>query len=1361
MSQQVLKAGSCVDLEVVKDSGKPKFYTVKTPDGQNFQLRKFRFQINKPLPDVIRCYIKQVSPSLVLTQDISGLIKDFYETGKEYEFRVKGSKLDSELIYEIEDHRGLCFRLKTPNMLSVGSQVRCKISNIKNANVTLQYVGTQTPQISLDFYPIERWLKDLKLKKDTDYYFSLLENEPVFEDIIRKYKEKDGSWIIELLEVCSQRFSEWLIECKSDLVKLRYINGKLAIVRQLGLYILEESDFLKSRNQEQRSALQGKVSNIVELLEQYSQATTMILGKTHEEYINKVFRKLKGAGYLYHPKSQIRVMMTILKLRPELINPRMGELFYTLHNWDITNWQSEPFRGALVQQLQIFIEENYGKINLLPANDTSSDQKLVKRLVLALAVQRLLAKESDNLNLDLNRSILYRYTSFILTEDYDTLLQKSVESILGQDMPNELVWSDTATPDLLINKLSIKTPEKDSEADLVKTYTTSKVEVQLRRDSLHIIGKDADPETTVIPNDMFDWMNPVVSLADDINVSAGSKTKKIKDQKKLWDNIRWSLFGYEDKVEEKIEKHFPSNNDEVTILIDDYIIDENSNERQRLKFHCTIQDDVYYGEGLLPCDTYHMVGWMNFNSFDRTMRFATAPDGKPLLFRASVRNNDGRLEFSLKNQISDYLVDSLDPGQETVAMITTNDTASNAWIALGENGASYKLYKDTVNQDLKVGDIVRVSYLERDRNNSLSLFFVATLSEDQSDLPSLFNKMTPFCNLMHSLGEIQENDEEYMVVESDEILSQEELKELIYILRRRANAENDYIKAYNYLGLATILARIIDADHLLEELTVHMELIELHHEFGKNKTLSKDSLLGFEEKVLNSAMLERLYTRLKIVADLDFNENEKWLLERKHAPRNAEEGQLASLVLAYNYLPTELESSKKQIMNQIATLLNVNSATINSKYYGDESQTVEFKSSLVFSPAYGSRPAVKEQLWEITHVICGFLNARGGKLYIGVNDSGYENGLDDDLLYRKQNGLKASIDGICTDLKGHLDRTLSLNVSDHIEISSDPDSKKGVIIVKILPVRQPVELDGVIYVRSSSVTKPRYNEEREEFIKNRPHNYDKLIKLWEKDSFESLDISDDYEDNIEDEAEELPEVNLNDKESSVNPVETIESETKSQKEKETAVEVYDRMSTGKRRKNQLYDDYQGDFVVPAFYVYFKNNDAYSLSEVFNYKAESESRLILAVKENEKNDLLVLTSENDTMCIQSLDKLASEGFFINHTNPEKRKLKGAYIARPSDYLLSVLQASNGALFYRIDSIKNLTDEANDKLKVLSDLPYSIVRQEIVSPEDFSFFEKDAIDRDFKTYGAPVPVGNGTLSDDERIDQLLTPVSHIMD
>jgi len=61
-------------------------------------------------------------------------------------------------------------------------------------------------------------------------------------------------------------------------------------------------------------------------------------------------------------------------------------------------------------------------------------------------------------------------------------------------------------------------------------------------------------------------------------------------------------------------------------------------------------------------------------------------------------------------------------------------------------------------------------------------------------------------------------------------------------------------------------------------------------------------------------------------------------------------------------LPQELEKTRHDIIKNITTLLNVNSLNRTSKYYGDESQTVEFKSSMIYSSRSGVHPDTNVQM---------------------------------------------------------------------------------------------------------------------------------------------------------------------------------------------------------------------------------------------------------------------------------------------------------------------------------------------------------------------------------------------------------------
>lgn len=66
--------------------------------------------------------------------------------------------------------------------------------------------------------------------------------------------------------------------------------------------------------------------------------------------------------------------------------------------------------------------------------------------------------------------------------------------------------------------------------------------------------------------------------------------------------------------------------------------------------------------------------------------------------------------------------------------------------------------------------------------------------------------------------------------------------------------------------------------------------------------------------------------------------------------------------------------------------------------FGQENDYIEFKSSIVFTPA-DINPKIDEQIKIIMKTIAGFMNKDGGTLYLGVNDAGMVCGIESDFKY--------------------------------------------------------------------------------------------------------------------------------------------------------------------------------------------------------------------------------------------------------------------------------------------------------------------------------------------------------------------------
>ena len=124
---------------------------------------------------------------------------------------------------------------------------------------------------------------------------------------------------------------------------------------------------------------------------------------------------------------------------------------------------------------------------------------------------------------------------------------------------------------------------------------------------------------------------------------------------------------------------------------------------------------------------------------------------------------------------------------------------------------------------------------------------------------------------------------------------------------------------------------------------------------------------------------------------------------------------LNDLVDASNILINKISGQEiNRIKKNIAATLGVEDMYKNNEnaatYYGEENDTLEFKSSIVFPPINKKQnqmvPAeCTRQKWEILKAVCGFLNSMsGGEILLGVRDDGYSCGLKDDLEYLYKNG---------------------------------------------------------------------------------------------------------------------------------------------------------------------------------------------------------------------------------------------------------------------------------------------------------------------------------------------------------------------
>jgi predicted HTH transcriptional regulator len=145
-----------------------------------------------------------------------------------------------------------------------------------------------------------------------------------------------------------------------------------------------------------------------------------------------------------------------------------------------------------------------------------------------------------------------------------------------------------------------------------------------------------------------------------------------------------------------------------------------------------------------------------------------------------------------------------------------------------------------------------------------------------------------------------------------------------------------------------------------------------------------------------------------------------------------------------------------------------------------ESETLEFKSSARWNIRVGMADKKMEQV--LVKTVCGFLNAQGGTLLIGVDDERRVIGLSNDF---KTLGSKPDKDGFELFLRQRLDSDLSVSTAGVIKIRFEKVGDLDVCVVSVAASGKPVfsrPHDGAapaseFWVRIGNATRQLYGDE--------------------------------------------------------------------------------------------------------------------------------------------------------------------------------------------------------------------------------------------------------------------------------------------
>lgn len=1269
--ETILKKGTILRLPVkeIRTENKKSYFIVTYQDTE-YAIAMFEFQKDEPKPELLTCIVKEHNPgSLVLIQDFSVIYKRFYTEGGIYRFMVRRNFTHlAQSYYEVADWNGLVFRLMLYGnaKLYEGQRIRCQVKSLVDNRLVLELVNETVRQRNFPLLALEDVMEevqadDLQLR----WAKKVFTCSPYLESAREAFLADDESWILQAIQALDENIDLWV---KPGYRRNRWL---LEPYHKLCLFLLEESDFLAGCNEQERKNYQKTLSKAAYNAEGYMKAIQLMEKDEHIRHIDILLSKMKKSGYLFKPDKRLRELMCIFTLNQELMQQKMQVIFEIILNGNKEYWRNEPFRSAFIEMLELYITDIRKKIDKLANVEDEQGRQYLERIIKALAIQLLMANETDDFDRQLSLSMLYRYLTYVEGGKQDVLLDKSFRCLSETGIGGlGFGWNELNDLTLLAIKLSSSMNDTHvATTSITQTFQGKKGVLYLTNGNIRILSNENRwGLTPQIPTGMLPWNHIQIEIPDTISTAPALSVRNLTEYRKWWREIEDNIFNdIAANTKRKNRKFRPDKGEVVYIRITGF---DPADEEYLL---CTIEDGTYEGQGRI-----HSKQFVRYN-LRMEMDFFLNGEGRPYLLQAKVIGveKDGSLLFSMQEQIFDHIRQCLSIGDITRCVVM--EKFKGYYLCISEYGYSLQV---PAQQELQYGNYIEVQIDTIRSNGNIEGTFLQQILNN-------FRVQDAFSNLMYSYaGDMYyEGDDEKEIEQQEVQLELEYVLELIHIIDRKAVLDQDYIRTFNYLQVARIIALLADRNDWADYYSERMKLLQMFQDFAINGKVDNAKLC--EQNRVNGDMIRNyplLQIRVHELQSIDCigkPEQNEFLWKIIHTTPNLRLKQIARLVLSYNMLEGfNLHEERESIKSKLNEILKIEMKTESPRYFGREDLHTEFKSSLVYPAGGRLHPDLKAQTHVILKEVCGFLNAEGGTLYLGVNDEGVACGIEEDLPFFKN----SSLDAFDLHVRNHIATMLGVEANSYVKTSYPDAGKYTVYAIEIQPSPFPVQLEEVHYVRQGSSTWPVLGHDLELFLQRKENERKKLGINEETVLSENL---------------------------SALPVEQ-------EKELPSTVERFSyhddtQVSTSKIRQNAVHDweDGYGEDTLCFFHLMPKNE--YMLTEE---QCWEETLLSLAVHERESNGYIVLVYSSGRIIKVPVAELMDKTYRKKYKRNSTEDLVFACPATDSDALLTIVKDNNDNHCYRLDDISGIkSGNMSEKGELMSNVYLKEVVQCDIIPNKY--------------------------------------------
>lgn len=1061
-------------------------------DGVYATVKALDFQNQNNLPEKIRCIVtKIIDNKLYLIQDKVDLYQKIYTENNEYDFEVIELDFDpfnNSKYYIVSDKFNIKHKLYYNefesdefNKIQIGSNIKLVVRKITEKghlvlNLNL-YPGQGT------FFTVEKIFEDINKSEFIENYFysfkDLISGEEfenqIFKNLYEDYENRENLWVFSYLSMLDFFIQKRINESNVD--EAYELNNIYILVEE---WILEGSNFLKRFNIEKRQNIILKAEHQYKKATARGKALKLILDHKSEDYIKNVLDTLRISSYLRDEKIEIFKYLTFSSI--ESVHKKTNEIIEItlllikgdlLDSYDINN-----FIGLLQKRINIekfdlnpdFIQNRNKVID-------SETKNALENIIKVTLLQIYLFNKNLNKSYAVTKTAnVFRYTSLLESNESDKkkLLEYAIFCITNNiriEVDLGLIDSFKSSKILELVKINKNTKiDKNIIGDQIYKYNGSIFNFENGWSLIskrQLINQVKTKSLNLYNLISYFNNNIVVSSPSNINLDLNCN-RKISDCNENWNKYYSGNFNSQNK--------FSAFSDDIEVGRKFNVFAKNYLKGNNNVVFVQIIDKGVDAEGIIHIK-------------DATKAFIDGLDevinpGDELI--AEINNKDNnKITFSINNDCWIKTKEEVSISSIVDAKIIDIVDDKNVFLVT-ENG-HFGYYYNTNNINIEKRKIYKFKIKSIDDNQAtLNLDYLTNSARN-------FNEKKVYRDFLLRNGIIKTND----VVEKDfdedslNIL----LTELISCIESYIILEIDNFKKIELFQLLRLLTSIIKSpkSYFFDAIINYF----LNVEKFKNADFNNDELFfEYIDEQTTSIFknLDNINETYKILNFVNKPESNSTLIELINLADDEETKKLINLILAHNLLFENdnneiilrrtkdliyeyLSKEKVNTFDQIFTTLNDEKDESVSQYnsktsviptnLGRESTSKEFKTSYVYYAGNNKADIIK-QPFVIMKTIAGFLNSKGGSLFIGVNDKGEICGLKNDYDFF---GINTNNDKYEREIRSNIVNSFNKDVNAQIEFKFFQHNDLEYCEIIIPEYEKPISLQENFYQRQGNETR--------------------------------------------------------------------------------------------------------------------------------------------------------------------------------------------------------------------------------------------------------------------------------------------------